>query len=100
MLSVAWAQSGGGAGPSLLELVFPLLLVFGIIYFLIIRPQQKRQREHAALIAGLKQKDKVVTQGGLIGEIRHVGEQDVTVRISDGVDVRIVKTMIASVQGR
>ncbi|MCY4504630.1 MAG: preprotein translocase subunit YajC, partial [Hyphomicrobiales bacterium] len=60
----------------------------------------KRQREHAALIAGLKQKDKVVTQGGLIGEIRHVGEQDVTVRISDGVDVRIVKTMIASVQGR
>lgn len=100
MLSLAWAQTGGAAGPNLLELVFPLLLVFAIIYFLIIRPQQKRQREHAALIAGLKPKDKIVTQGGLMGEIRHVGEQHVTVRISEGVDVQVVKSMIVSAQTR
>ena len=100
MLSHAWAQTGGGVGPGLLELLFPLLLVFAIIYFLIIRPQQKRQKAHAALIASLKPKDKVVTQGGLMGEIRHVGEQDVTLRISEGVDVHILKSMIVSAQSR
>ena len=64
LISPAYAQSTA-AGGSLFELLFPLVMVFAIIYFMILRPQQKRQREHANMVEALRRGDTVITQGGL-----------------------------------
>lgn len=76
----------------------PLILIFGIMYFLLIRPQQKKLREHQAMVAGLRRGDQVVTQGGLIGKVAKVkDDNEVDVEIADGVKVRVVRSTIAQV---
>jgi len=76
----------------------PLLLIFGIMYFLLIRPQQKKMKEHAAMVAALRRGDQVVTQGGLIGKVVKVKDDgEVEVEIADGVKVRVVQSTIATV---
>ena len=76
----------------------PLILIFGIMYFLLIRPQQKKAKEHAALIDAVRRGDQIVTQGGLIGKVAKVkDDNEVEVEIADGVKVRIVKSTIAQV---
>jgi len=76
----------------------PLILIFAIMYFLLIRPQQKRLKEHKAMVAALRRGDQVVTQGGLIGKVSKVKEEDeVEVELADGVRVRVVKSTIAQV---
>ncbi len=76
-----------------------LLLIFGIMYFLLIRPQQKRLKEHKALLAALRRGDQVVTQGGVIGKITKVKDEveEVEVEIASGVNVRVIKSTIVSV---
>ncbi|MBR2655005.1 preprotein translocase subunit YajC [Yoonia sp.] len=76
-----------------------LLLIFGIMYFLLIRPQQKRLKEHKALLAALRRGDQVVTQGGVIGKITKVKDEveEVEVEIASGVNVRVIKGTIVSV---
>ncbi|WP_322893552.1 MULTISPECIES: preprotein translocase subunit YajC [unclassified Yoonia] len=76
-----------------------LVLIFGIMYFLLIRPQQKRLKEHKALLAGLRRGDQVVTQGGVIGKITKVKDEveEVEVEIATGVNVRVIKGTIVSV---
>lgn len=83
-------------GPQVLMLV----LMFGVLYFLMIRPQQKRMKEHKEMVEGLKRGDEVVTQGGLIGKVAKVADEEVTVELSEGVKVRVVRQTIASVKGR
>ena len=76
----------------------PLLLIFGIMYFLLIRPQQKKMKEHAAMVAALRRGDQVVTQGGVIGKVVKVKDDgEVEVEIADGVKVRVVQSTIATV---
>ncbi len=76
----------------------PLILIFAIMYFLLIRPQQKRLKEHKAMVEALRRGDQVVTQGGLIGKVSKVKEEDeVEVELADGVRVRVVKSTIAQV---
>jgi preprotein translocase subunit YajC len=76
----------------------PLILIFAIMYFLLIRPQQKKIKEHAAMVDALRRGDQVVTQGGLIGKVTKVKEDnEVEVEISDGVKVRVVRGTIAQV---
>ncbi|GLT07902.1 preprotein translocase subunit YajC [Sulfitobacter sp. PR48] len=76
----------------------PLILIFGIMYFLLIRPQQKKAKEHQAMVAGLRRGDQVVTQGGLIGKVVKVKEDgEIEVEIADGVKVRVVQSTIATV---
>jgi preprotein translocase subunit YajC len=76
----------------------PLILIFGIMYFLLIRPQQKKLKEHAAMVAGLRRGDQVVTQGGMIGKVVKVKDDgEIEVEIADGVKVRIVQSTIATV---
>jgi len=76
----------------------PLLLIFGIMYFLLIRPQQKKMKEHAAMVAALRRGDQVVTQGGMIGKVVKVKDDgEVEVEIADGVKVRVVQSTIATV---
>ncbi|TCL09113.1 protein translocase subunit yajC [Shimia isoporae] len=76
----------------------PLILIFAIMYFLLIRPQQKKVKEHQAMVDALRRGDQVVTQGGLIGKVVKVKEDnEVEVEISEGVKVRVVKSTIAQV---
>jgi len=76
----------------------PLILIFAIMYFLLIRPQQKKVKEHQAMVAGLRRGDQVVTQGGLIGKVVKVKDDgELEVEIADGVKVRVVQSTIATV---
>ena len=76
----------------------PLILIFAIMYFLLIRPQQKKVKDHAAMVAALRRGDQVVTQGGLIGKVVKVKEDnEVEVELAEGVKVRVVQSTIASV---
>ena len=76
----------------------PLVLTFGVMYFLLIRPQQKKAKEHQATIAGLRKGDRVVTSGGIIGVVHKVdSDAEVTVEIADNVNVRVLRATIASI---
>jgi preprotein translocase subunit YajC len=76
----------------------PLILIFVIMYFLLIRPQQKKLKDHQAMVAALRRGDQVVTQGGLIGKVSKVKDEDeIEVDLADGVRVRVVKSTIAQV---
>jgi preprotein translocase subunit YajC len=76
----------------------PLILIFAIMYFLLIRPQQKKLKEHKAMVEALRRGDQVVTQGGLIGKVAKVKDEDeIEVDLADGVRVRVVKSTIAQV---
>jgi len=76
----------------------PLILIFGIMYFLLIRPQQKKLQQHQAMVAALRRGDQVVTQGGLIGKVSKVKDDDeVEVDLGGDVKVRVVRSTIAQV---
>ncbi len=92
----AWAQSAapgpaGGAMPLLMMVVF-----IGVFYFLLIRPQQKKAKEHQALITKLASGDEVVTTGGLLGKVVEVGDTFLTLEVAEGVRVKVQKFQIAS----
>ena len=94
----AYAQAAGGAGGAgAIAQFVPLILIFVIMYFLILRPQQKRMKEQRNMIAELKRGDQVVTQGGIIGKITDVKVDEVTVEIAQGVKIRVVRATIAQV---
>ena len=76
----------------------PLILIFAIMYFLLIRPQQKKVKEHQNMVAALRRGDQVVTQGGLIGKVTKVKEEnEIGVEVATGVKVRVVQNTIAQV---
>jgi len=76
----------------------PLILIFAIMYFLLIRPQQQKLKQHQAMVAALRRGDQVVTQGGMIGKVAKVkDDNEVEVEIADGVKVRVVRSTIAQV---
>ncbi len=77
----------------------PLILIFAIMYFLLIRPQQKKMKQHQAMVDAVRRGDQVVTQGGVIGKVSKVkeGENEIEVEIADNVKVRVVKSTIAQV---
>jgi preprotein translocase subunit YajC len=97
----AFAQAAGTAAgaPSLLNsFLIPMVLVFGIMYFLMIRPQQKKMKQHKAMIEALRRGDQVVTQGGILGKVSKVQEDGmVEVEIADGVKVKVLRHTIVSV---
>jgi preprotein translocase subunit YajC len=94
LLAAAAAPSGTAA---FFFNIFPLLLVFIIFWFLMIRPQQKRMREHQAQIAAVKKGDRVVTGGGLIGKVTKVTDNEVEVELGQGVRVTAVKSTLTQV---
>lgn len=76
----------------------PLILIFGIMYFLLIRPQQKKVKEHQGMVEALRRGDQVVTQGGVIGKVVKVKDDgEIEVEIAEGVKVRVVKSTVAQV---
>ena len=93
----AAAPAGGAAG---LASFLPLILIFVIMYFLMIRPQQKRAKEHRAMVEALKKGDEVVTQGGLVGKITAVREGELEVEIAQGVKVRVIRATVTGLVNR
>jgi preprotein translocase subunit YajC len=101
MISPAFAQTSGAGGGDILGLFFPLILVFGIFYLLVFRPQQKRMKDHQAMINAVKRGDTVVTSGGIIGKVvRVAADGELRVEIADGIQVRVVKGTISEVRGK
>lgn len=100
LITPAFAQSGGFAEGGLG--LMPIILVMVIFYFLLIRPQQKRAKQHKEMLSALKRGDKIVTNGGITGTIIKVVEDSETieVEIAKDVKVNVVRTMIADVRGK
>jgi preprotein translocase subunit YajC len=95
MISVAYAQAapGGAGGMDLLGLL-PLILMFVLLYFLLMRPQMKRAKEHRQMVAGLQKGDEVVTSGGTLGKVTNVGDSYVKVEIAPSVEITVQKPAI------
>ena len=94
LIAPAFAQDGGGMGG--LEPLIPLVLIFVVFYFLLIRPQQKKAKAHREMIGGLRRGDRVVTSGGIVGQVQRVlGDTELSVEIAEGVRVRVMRSMIA-----
>ncbi|MEM9524614.1 MAG: preprotein translocase subunit YajC [Pseudomonadota bacterium] len=92
----AYAQAAGGA--SVLTSFVPLILIFAIMYFLLIRPQQRKIKNHQAMVSALRRGDQIVTQGGMIGKITKVlDDNKLEVEIADGVKVKVVQSTISQV---
>ena len=90
------ATPAAGGGGMLSTLLFPLLLV-AVMYFLMIRPQMKKQKEHRAMLDKLGNGDEVITNGGVAGVVREIGDHFITVEIADNVRIRVQKGAIANV---
>lgn len=95
----AWAQAAPAAQqqPNIIEGLLPFVVLFVIFYFLLIRPQQKRAKEHKKMVETLSKGDEVVTTGGLLGKITKVGDNFVEIEVADNVQVKIQRQMVGSV---
>lgn len=92
--------AGGAGGSAFFVQMFPLLLIFVVFYLFLIRPQQKRAKEHEAKINAVQKNDEVVTAGGLMGKVTKVADDYVEVEIAPNVRVKAVKSTIANIQPR
>ncbi len=98
LISSAYAQAApGAAAPNPLMSFLPLIIIFGIFYFMLIRPQMKRAKEQKAMIAALAKGDEVLTNGGVLGRIEEIAETFVTLEIADKVSVKLQKSAITAV---
>ena len=96
-IASAMAQDATADAPSMLGTFIPLILIIVIFWFLLIRPQMKRNKEHRELVSSLSVGDEVVTAGGLLGKITQVGESFVNVELANNVEVRVQKHSVAQV---
>lgn len=100
-VSTAYAQGFSFGDNQAMMQFLPLVLIFVVFYFLLIRPQQKRAKEHKTMLTALRRGDRVVTGGGIIGTVaKVVGDDEVAVDIAEGTRVRIVRSTITSVLAR
>ena len=100
MTGFAYAQAAQDTFGMLNSLLIPTMLIIGIMYFLMIRPQQKRLKEHQAMVAGVRRGDTVVTSGGIIGKVAKVDDQELQVEIAEGVKIKILRSTISEVRGK
>ena len=99
-ISPAYAQDGGAVGFGLSQILL-LVAIFAVFYFLLIRPQQKRAKEHQAMIKAVRRGDVVVTGGGLIGKVVRIESgEEIMVELADGVRVRVVSSTLADVRSK
>jgi preprotein translocase subunit YajC len=100
IISPAYAQAAGGAGG--LSSLLPFLLIFIVFYFFLIRPQQKRAKEHREMVNNVKRGDKIITSGGLLGTVSKSveGQESVEVEIAKDVKVNVMRTMIADLRDK
>ena len=97
LISSAWAQSAPAGQPDPLTSFLPLILIFAVFYFLLIRPQTKRAKEHRKMVSELGVGDEVVTGGGVLGKITEVGEQFLTIEVAEGVELKVQRNTVSAV---
>jgi preprotein translocase subunit YajC len=101
LITPAYAQATGGGAGDMMTALLPFALIFVIMYFLILRPQQKKVKDHAELVKNIRRGDTVVTSGGLVGKVTKVVDDDqIEFEISDGVRVRQMRQMISGVRAK
>lgn len=99
-ITPAFAQGGPAGGGNFLLQLLPFLMIFAIIYFLIIRPQQRRIKDHRDMVSAIRRGDTVVTSGGLIGKVTKVDETELTIDIAENTRVRVVRSTVAEVRSK
>ncbi len=101
LIGLAYALGGapGGGQPSMLTTLFPFILVFAVIYFIMIRPQQKRQQEHKRMLASVRKGDRVITTGGIHGLVTKVRDDVLWVQVADNVRFKMTRSAIAACLG-
>ncbi len=97
MFNFAFAQSVATQQPSMIASFMPLILIFVIFYFLLIRPQQKRAKEHKALLESIKRGDEILTGGGIIGKVIKADQTELIVEISTKVNIKVLRSTVADV---
>jgi preprotein translocase subunit YajC len=101
LITPAYAQAIPGGGGDLVMSLLPFVLIFVIMYFLILRPQQKRTKQHQEMVRNVRRGDTIITSGGLIGKVTKVmDDEQVEVEIADGVRIRQVRGMITDVRAK
>jgi preprotein translocase subunit YajC len=101
LISPAYAQGLGGGGGGIVEALVPLVLIFAVFYFLLIRPQQKKMKQHREMVQNVQRGDNVITAGGILGRVAKVGENDeILVEIADNVRVKVLRSTLTGVVGK
>jgi len=95
LIQTAHAQGAEPASP--FGMLLPMIVIFAAFYFLLIRPQQKKQKQHTALVAALKEGDEVLTAGGILGKITGVSEHYVIIKIAENTEIKMQKSSVAQV---
>src|SRR3954451_17263440 len=96
-VSQAWAQFPGGAGGGGMESIFLIVAMFAVVYFLMIRPQMKRAKEHKTMVDALQKGDEIITAGGVLGKITRVGDSYVSVEISNNIEIQVQRAAVQTV---
>ena len=99
-ISEAYAQAGGAGDGGFILSLLPLILIFVVFYFLLIRPQQKRMKDHREMLGAIRRGDRVVTGGGIIGQVVKASDDELTVEIGEGIRVKVVRSTVSSVVSR
>lgn len=100
-ISEAFAQAAGAGGESVIMQFLPFVLIIAVFYFLMIRPQQKRVKEHKAMVSALRRGDNVITAGGILAKVSKViDDNEVELEIASGVKVKIIRSTISTVIGK
>ena len=94
-IPTAAPEGGGEEGTSILPLVGFLVLIFGFMYFAVIRPQRRKQKEHQQLVEELRRGDKVITSGGIYGVVENVSDESVVIKVESGTTLRVAKSSLA-----
>jgi len=94
LITEAWAQTGAPIGGGDLWSMLPIILMFVVLYFIMIRPQMKRAKEHRALVDALQKGDEVVVAGGIVGRISKVGDNYVSVQVANGVEIQVQRPSV------
>jgi preprotein translocase subunit YajC len=101
LITPAFAQTGLGGGSDMMMSLLPFVLIFIIMYFLILRPQQRRVKQHQEMVKSLRRGDTVISSGGLVGKVTKVVDDDqIEVEIADGVRVRQMRSMVSEVRAK
>src|SRR4051812_24149060 len=103
LISEAYAQAAGAGasgGAGMLVQFAPLVLIFVVFYFLLIRPQQKRAKEHRDMLGSVRRGDRVVTGGGIVGSVIKVADDELTVEIAENVRVKVIRSTVTTILAR
>ncbi len=97
LIASAMAQDGAAPAGNALVQFIPLILIVVIFWFLLIRPQMKRNKQHREMVSSLSTNDEVITSGGILGKITNVGESFISVKLADGLEIKVQKHAVAQV---